>query len=519
MKKLLYSALSLAVAMLLASCGGGGGDGGNAKTGVSTAPATVGVVITDAHTDQWDKALATITSVTLISDEGHQEIFSGEKEVDLLALREHVKLFAVKRGVRPGYYSKIRLTIKEKQKGEHLLLIDEDPGAPVPKQWVKVPSSKVDLNPKETIYIAPGSVVFASLDWDMEKSLKLTETGSGKWIMRPVIFVHVGVKPMFKRGLVRLSGIVETVGDLGFRLCSTPEATASSTDSKDFCVNVLVKGNTGVFGEDGEPRVVDPKVAVGEELTVVGLLRRMKDDHDDYDDDDDDDYEHHEHSSPFSKHEDDDHEDGDDDDDDDQEHPKFLVSAIVVEVGPEGTWERIRGVLTKTVDSATKQFELDPDAGQGYDDATLLIGQLFDQSRVFRLEEDGSIKEIMPSELLLFDRAAVDAVKLASTGGTGPDLNVAILLARPAPVTQTLTGTIMSVSPSGDWVVIDDGVPCVNSNNLTTRVYILSDSGVDEVSVTDLEMGSSAVVTSTTTTAGCLNAEVIAATPPPPASP
>jgi hypothetical protein len=76
MKKLLYSALSLAVAMLLASCGGGGGDGGNAKTGVSTAPATVGLVITDAHTDQWDKALVTITSVKLISDEGHQEIFS-----------------------------------------------------------------------------------------------------------------------------------------------------------------------------------------------------------------------------------------------------------------------------------------------------------------------------------------------------------------------------------------------------------------------------------------------------------
>jgi hypothetical protein len=513
MKKLLYSALSLAVAMLLASCGGGGGDGGNAKTGVSTAPATVGLVITDAHTDQWDKALVTITSVKLISDEGHQEIFSGEKEVDLLALREHVKLFAVKKGVKPGHYSKIRLTIKEKQKGEHLLLIDEDPGAPVPQQWVKVPSSKVDLNPKDTIYIAPGAVVFASLDWDMEKSLKLTQTGSGKWIMRPGIFVHIGVKPMFKRGLVRLSGIVDKVGDLGFRLCSLPDATASSTGSKDFCVNVLVKDNTGVFDSNGEPRLgMGPKVTEGEELTVVGLLRRMEDDHDDYDDDDDDDYEHHEHSSPFSKHEEDD--DHDDDDDDEHEHPKFLVSAIVVEVGPEGTWERIRGVLTEKVDSTTKQFELDPD-----DDTKLLTGQLFDQSRVFRLEEDGSIKEIMPSELLLFDRASLDAVKLASPGSAGQDLNVAILLARPAPVTQTLTGTIMSVSPSGDWVVIDDGVPCVNSNNLTTRVYILSDSGVDEVSVTDLEVGSSAVVTSTTTTAGCLNAEVIAATPPPPASP
>ncbi len=497
MQKLLYSALLLAVTVALSSCGGGGA--GDSKAGASVAPATVGVVITDAHTDKWDKAVATITSVKLISDEGHEEIFSGEKDVDLLALREHVKLFTVKTGVRPGHYSKIRLTIKE------LLLIDKNPdGSIAEEQPVKVPSGKVDLNPKQTIYIAPGAVVFAALDWDMEKSLKLTETGSGMWIMRPMIFVHVGVKPMFKKGLVRLSGIVETVGDMGFRLCSTPDATPLSTDSEEFCVNVLVKDNTGVFDSNGEPRV-DQKVTEGEELTVLGLLRRTEDDHDDYDDDDDDEYEHHEHSSAFSN-------DEHDDDDDDDDHPKFLVSAIVVEVGPEGTWERIRGVLTKTVDT-NKQFELDPDAGQGYDDATLLTAQLFDQSRIFRLEEDGKINEITPADLLLFDRAAVDAVKLTSTG-SGTDLNVAVMLTRPAPVTQTLTGTIMSVSSSGDWVVIDDGVPCVTTSNLTTRVYILSDTGVDEVSVTDLEAGSSAVVTSTTTTAGCLNAEVIAAIPP-----
>ncbi|UCH49747.1 MAG: DUF4382 domain-containing protein [Betaproteobacteria bacterium] len=510
MRKLLFAALLLAGSALLVSCGGGGGDGSGSTAATSTAPATVGLVMTDAHTDQWDKALVTITSVTLISDEGHQEIFSGEKEVDLLALREHVKLFAVKKGVKPGYYSKIRLTLKEQQKGEHLLLIDEDAVAPADKQWVKVPSSKVDLNPKDTIYIAPGAVVFASFDWDMEKSLKLTETGSGKWIMRPVIFVHIGTKPMFKKGLVRLSGIVETVGDLGFRLCSPPEATASSTDSKEFCVNVLVKDNTGVFDSNGEPRVdQDPIVAKGEELTVVGLLRRMKDDHDDYDDDDDDDYEHHEHDSPFSKHEYDD----DDYDDDDDDHPKFLVSAIVVEVGPEGTWERVRGTVTAAVNSTTQQFELDPDPGQGYDDTTLLAAQLFKESRIFRLEEDGSLKEITAAEILFNDRAALDAVKLVSTGGTGPDLNVALLLARHDPATETLTGKIMSVSPLGLWVEIEGASCLVDTDPLTTKAFVLSDTGVKEVSVSDLPVGHIAVVTGTSD--GCEVAEVIIAGPAP----
>jgi hypothetical protein len=512
MRKFVFAALLLAGSALLVSCGGGGGgSGGSAESPAATsdAPATVGVVITDAHTDQWDKALATITSVTLIGDGGQEEIFSGEKEVDLLALREHVRLFAVKKGVRPGYYSKIRLTLKEQQKGEHLLLIDEDAVAPDDKQWVKVPSSKVDLKPKESIYIAPGAVMFASLDWDMEKSLKLIETGSGKWIMRPMIFVHVGTKPVFKRGLVRLSGVVQSVGDIGFRLCSEPTPTPTVTLDDDFCVNVLIRQMTGVFGEDGEPRDTR-KVEVNEPVTVVGLLRRTEDDHDDYDDEDDENYEHHSQPNPFSK----------DDNDDKDEQPRFLVSAIVVEVGPQGTWERIRGTVTKPVDSTTLKFELDPDEGQGYDDTALLAAQLFSESRIFRLEKDGSLNEITAADVLLRDRAALDAVKLVSTGGTGPDLNVALMLTRPSPIAETLIGTITSVSPSGDWVVIDNGegtpgVPCVATNELTTRVYLLSDTGVKEATVTDLKAGHYAVVTANERTpSDCLDADVIVANSP-----
>ncbi|MGD8790303.1 MAG: DUF4382 domain-containing protein [Burkholderiales bacterium] len=502
MKKIFYGALLLAASMVLSSCGGGG-DGGS-STGASTAPATVGLVFTDASSDDWDKALATITSVTLIGDAGQQQIFSGEKEVDLFTLREHVKLFLVKHGVNPGYYSKIRLQVKK------LVLVKENDGAPDTLQDVKVPSGKIDLNPRDTFYIGPGTTIFVSLDWDMEKSLKLTETGSGKWIMRPVIFVHIGTKPLFKQGLVRLSGVVQAVGDLGFRLCSTPTPTpaATASASEEFCVNVLVKSNTGVFDSSGQPRT-DQAVTVGEELTVLGLLRRTEDDHDDYDDDDDDDYEYHDHPSAFSK--------DDDGDDDDDGYPKFLISAIVVEVGQEGTWDRIRGVLTTAVDSVTKQFSLDPDAGQGYDDATVLTAQLFDQSRIFQLAENGSIKEITPGDLLVGDTAAMDAVKLDPPGGSGQDLNVAVMLARPTAVTETLTGTITSVSVLGDSMGIDGGTTCVTTNNLTTRTYLLTDSGVTEINVTDLPIGGQAVVTAPRRDPpgiGCLDADVIVATPP-----
>jgi len=498
MKKIFYGALLLAVSMVLSSCGGGGG--GGSSTGASTAPATVGLLVTDAASGDWDQALATITSVTLIGDAGQQQIFSGEKEVDLFTLREHVKLFLVKGGVKPGYYSKIRLQVKK------LVLVKLNPdGTIADEQDVKVPSGKIDLNPKDTFYIAPGSTVFVSLDWDMEKSLKLTETGSGKWIMRPVIFVHIGTKPLFKQGLVRLSGTVQAVGSLGFQLCSTPTTTPMTSPGEQYCVNVLVKSDTGVFNDDGTPRI-DQAVTVGEPLTVLGLLRRTEDDHDDYDDD----TEHHDYPSAFSK----------DDEEDDDDDPKFLVSAIVVEAGPEGTWDRIRGVLTSAVDSA-KQFSLDPDAGQGYDDATVLKAQLFAQSRIFRLEEDGSITNITPAGLLASDSAAMDAIKLVPPGTAGQDLNVAVLLSRPTAVTETLAGTITSVSVLGDSVGIDGGTTCVTTNNLTTRTYLLTDSGVTEINVTDLPIGGQAVVTAPRRDppgVGCLDADVIVATPPPSSS-
>ena len=74
----------------------------------------------------------------------------------------------------------------------------------------------------------------------------------------------------------------------------------------------------------------------------------------------------------------------------------------------------------------------------------------------------------------------------------------------------------MSVSTLGDWVVIDGGVPCVTTNNLTTRAYLLTSSGVDEINVTDLPVGGMAVVTAPrrATSSECLNADVIVATPP-----
>jgi hypothetical protein len=328
--------------------------------------------------------------------------------------------------------------------------------------------------------------VFASLDWDMEKSIKFTEPGKGAdkdlLIMRPVIFVNIGSKPAFKKGLVRMFGTVQSVATdfSSFRLCSAtaPVPLPAPGTGEDFCVDVLVDGKTGLFDDQGEPRTIDT-VAVSEELTVFGWLRLTHGEDGD--------------PSPVPLSE------------GDVEPTKLQILSIVVESGSEETWKQIRGALTSPVDAVDNTFGFDPDAGQGYDDTTLLTGQLYAKSRVFRLDDDGGITELFPPYALLAsgDRARVDAVPVGADG-----LNIALMLSRPAPVTETVSGNITDVSLGQ---VTIDGTKFV-CTDFDTRVFLLSGTDVVEITVTELPLGGPAVATGTTPLgSGCLQADVIVA--------
>ena len=217
MKTIRNAALTILFTFLLAGCGGGGG-GNQALTSVT--PATVGVIITDAAIDEWDQALATITSIELIGDEGRDVLFEGNETVDLLQLRDFVEVFEIDDQVVPGVYSKIRLRVSRLQ----LVRLNEDGSVAEERDADLVANGKIDLNPRGDIDIAPGDVLFITLDFDMEKSLKLTETGNGNLKLRPVIFVDIDTEPGF-RGLTRVQGVIERVSDDldGLRV-TTPES-------------------------------------------------------------------------------------------------------------------------------------------------------------------------------------------------------------------------------------------------------------------------------------------------------
>jgi len=121
-------------------------------------------------------------------------------------------------------------------------------------------NGKMDLKPDSAIEILPDSVVFITLDFDMKKSLKITEAGkSGNVIMRPVIFVKAGSVPGFKDGLTRVSGEITRINEApdAFLLCTsdlmaTPLNTQNG-DAPERCVKVAIAEDTGVFGSDGQP--------------------------------------------------------------------------------------------------------------------------------------------------------------------------------------------------------------------------------------------------------------------------
>ncbi|GAH47407.1 unnamed protein product, partial [marine sediment metagenome] len=180
-----FSIICLSVAIFLGGCGGGGG--GSAVT--SSGTGTVAVFVADGPADGYDHIWIHVTEVSLIPAEGTGRspvvMFRSQSgkgyKIDLLDYREEDFLLTVKRRVPAGRYEKVRLKVKK---------IESDP--PCDEEWIKLPSGKIDLNPRGTFEVKPGETLLIRLDIDANKSINLHPAGqSGKCIFRPVVFVDI----------------------------------------------------------------------------------------------------------------------------------------------------------------------------------------------------------------------------------------------------------------------------------------------------------------------------------------
>ena len=170
--------IALGLTTIVATGGGGGGSSSSAgDTG------SVAVLIADGPADDYDEIQITIEKAFLIPFAGDPLlIFEGPITCDLLALRDNEFLLRLKDDVPVGVYEKIRLEVSHIQ----------PEGGPCQEFDVKLPSGKIDLNPREPISVMADRTVYIRLDIDANKSINLHEAGSsGKCIFRPVVFVEV----------------------------------------------------------------------------------------------------------------------------------------------------------------------------------------------------------------------------------------------------------------------------------------------------------------------------------------
>ena len=316
-------------ALIFAACGGGGSSSTSAGAGTGS----VAIAMTDGPAEEFDEIIVSVVKIELFSDSGRVTVFEGDKIFNLLDLTDEAEMFAIRNEVPAGSYSKIRLTLTEIE----LIKRDAD-GNIVEQEYPKLPGNgKLDLVPRGEFRVLPGETLLLQIDMDANKSIHIVGTGSGKYQFRPVVFVDVMTEALYRK-LVRVHGVVRAIdgSDQEFSLCETDIPVRIHDDRADdnslSCIQVDVVDTTSIFDEQGQ-LVGFADLTEGEQATVYGNFRRdARDDDDDRDDRHDDSY-----------------------------HPELddlELVAVVVEMGPEGTFQQLKGVAQSAVDAADR-FTLD----------------------------------------------------------------------------------------------------------------------------------------------------------------
>ncbi len=284
---LVFLLLMGSATFFLVSCGGGGSGGSSTATG-SSGSGSVALLLADGPADDYDQILITITEVSLIPPEGRGRspvvIFRNPAgiEVDLLDLRDEDYLLTVNRRVPAGVYEKIRLQIS-----------NVDPvGGPCPS--LRLPSGKIDLNPRGFIEVVPNRTLSIRLDVDANKSFNVSASCN----FRPVVFVDIEqgapvracprivsgtISRIVKRGRVIVGFELELTGRRGELEVRVTDDTAVFDQNGEFGGRELLNNQENeqvkVRGRlDDEGRLQASVVVLGQVLEVKGEVDGPVDD-------------------------------------------------------------------------------------------------------------------------------------------------------------------------------------------------------------------------------------------------
>ena len=257
---------------LFTGCGSGGGSGGDGSGSTSGGggSGSVALLLADNPTDDYASIFLCITKVILISASGnHYVLFESDRPggycVDLLKYREKDFLFTVRDDVPEGRYNKIRLEVSK------VTGVGKDgPGSVPCEDNIKLPSGKIDLNPRGGFYVKSGKALSIRLDIDANKSFALHEAGkSGKCIFRPVVFVDIEPVYDFKKCPDMLKGQILYVNSNE----GVVDYFILGLDGNRRKIKVELSDRTRIFDEDGEfVNRTDDELKVRQFVKVRGWL-------------------------------------------------------------------------------------------------------------------------------------------------------------------------------------------------------------------------------------------------------
>jgi hypothetical protein len=226
------------------------------------------MLLSDGPADEYAHLRVLITEVSLIpvsAGAAPVVIFrSGGLWVDLLEYRDEDYLLTVKNGIPAGLYAKIRLKV------EGIEAVPK-PGFAPPCSGIeiKLPSGKIDLNPREPFLVSPGGTLSIRLDIDANKSINLHQAGrSGKCIFRPVVFVDIKEGIPIGRCPKVLAG---TISNLKYNSGSQVVGFTLDLQGSRGTIEVGVQEKTPVFNPLGEC-VTPEALKAGDEVRVRGKL-------------------------------------------------------------------------------------------------------------------------------------------------------------------------------------------------------------------------------------------------------
>ena len=261
--------------LLLAGCGGGSGTSSSTDdqqpVAMTSPDAIVGVLLTDAPSDDVEQLIARIESIDLVGSSQTVNVFTGSESVDLLKLPDAYELFSISQ-VPADTYEIVRIRISE------VKIVTEDAAGQLVETPATLTSNEIDIMLVPPVTVAEGAVLFLEIDFDVDKTLEGMVEENGTVTIEPVFFVKLDDEPP-RAKIVRIHGNF-TPTDTGYQICDTQ--LVSNTEDKRrslaACADLVVDDETGYFGEDGLP--VDDGIMgfiEGDPVTVVGYIHAMMD--------------------------------------------------------------------------------------------------------------------------------------------------------------------------------------------------------------------------------------------------